>query len=203
MADISRARLLAHITEEATAVRRQVLALYRNPASCIETAWLLERRLSAKGVAARRIVTQAIYFSPAMVAYLNRGGDRSAIASLPDDHWSVALGHPEREGDFVGRMDAPNNRFVGHVIVFVETFSEAILIDPSADQAARPDRHIDIGSPIVAPIPLSAVAGGDVHLRCGDAGPAAHFRLYPDTPVPDPSSEAAIELLSQMAKPRT
>lgn len=179
--------LAADVAQLAQACRSVVLNRFTLVTSCIETAYLLERTAFHRGLSLRRMVCQATAFSPLMAEAISEGADLASLKGQPG-YWAVAIGSCAQSGDFVGRMEAEKNRFVGHVICLADD----LLIDPSADQMNRPTKGLHIPGPV-----LTAAYDGAVIVAETDSGAIVRYVLHPDVAVPRPKSDRMLERMAQ------
>lgn len=116
--------------------------------SCVETSFLFARTTELLGLKSKRIVAQAMAYSPKLAALI-QSGELESNQRFLDKYWSVGVGILQFEDDFVGRSQPEKNRYVGHVICLVETSKGTAFVDPSADQMSRPQHDLTIAEPIV------------------------------------------------------
>lgn len=135
----------------AVEVRRLIRARYALVASCIETSYLFEQVVRHLELPCQRVVAQAVAFTPAVAAAIEQGMPIEDIGARIGEEgwWSVGVGMAERPGDFVGRMQPEENRYVGHVLCWLPNEPHPGLVDPSADQMSRPHRGLAITEPVV------------------------------------------------------
>jgi hypothetical protein len=176
----------------ALAHRCRIIALQRYvKSSCIETSQLFERAAHHLGLSTSRVVCQVAAYSPKLAARIKDGTASVETANQPG-MWSVGLGIPQYPDDFIGRVDAANNRFVGHVVCLVDDY----LVDPTADQMSRPEHDMPIPGPVLVklsgPMKTKQVAWTETI-----DGVLLKYILYPDLSAPPPKREKILDRLAQ------
>lgn len=159
--------------------------------SCIESAAVLARAAELLGRPLIRMVCQVAAYSPGMTERIKQGLPLESELGKPG-MWSVGIGLPRFDGDYVGRLDTANNRFVGHVVCL----SGTILIDPSIDQLNRPAHDLILESPIVMELDADMLAE-QVGVGETPSGILLKYVLHPDVVVPEVKMGKVVERLAQ------
>jgi len=106
--------------------------------------------------------------------------------------WSVGVGINQHPGDYLGRMDTENNRFVGHVVCVVEDY----LVDPSVDQLSRPEWEMALPNPVMVRM-SSAMKEAEVAWLETTSGVLLKYLIHPEVTVPRAKRAKIIERLAQ------
>jgi len=115
---------------------------------CVLAAWVGQQVLRSYGISARAHAVRAVILNRQMREHVGDDLDRLFepwTAELEEEldrrgAWSVLLGWEGRQR--ADRPRTPGRRFPGHVIL--ETRNPDRLIDPTLDQAARPERGMPL-----------------------------------------------------------
>lgn len=113
--------------------------------TCIAATRVTINVLGAFGIAARPFCTSACVYSPEWVRLRNRLGREPSIEEqIAGGAWSVGLGLPDPpEGaEEINAPEEGDTGYNGHLVALVA--DDALLLDASIDQAARPERGIVI-----------------------------------------------------------
>lgn len=170
----------------------RALSLQRFPSrsSCIETTQIFERAAAHLGLAATRVVCQAYAHSPKLAAQMKTDTvDKSAIGQ--PGIWAVGVGVLQYPDDYVGRLDAANNRFVGHVVCLVDDY----LIDPTVDQMSRPAWDMPLPYAVLCPMDEPMKANNVAWMET-DHGVLLKYVIHPDVKAPPAKSGKIIERLA-------
>jgi hypothetical protein len=125
--------------------------------------------------------------TPLYVQGLAAGKSAISLRGLPG-YWMVGVGYPQSADDYVGRVDARNNRFVGHVVCVAGRY----LIDVSADQMSRPEQQLVLDEPLITEYEGTPIAVGMTA-----QGAAVRYEMYPEVQVPTPKTDRILERLAK------
>lgn len=171
--------------------RKLIRERYALVTSCIETSFLVEQTALSLGLPIKRMVCQVQAFSPKVAEAMERGEPIEPLLGQPGC-WAVAVGMLQHPGDFVGRLDDANNRYVGHVVCIAGDH----LIDASADQLSRPQWDLNIPNPVIGPIP--GEGGPQKALWFSNAeGVLLGYWFHPEVPLPKPVTDKKLKRLAR------
>lgn len=159
--------------------------------ACIDVSHLFERTAFHLGLQAKRVVCQALAFTPLWREAMDAGIDMKTKYDVPG-YWSVGVGFCQMPGDFIGRVDRQRNRFVGHVICLIDDH----LVDANSDQLSRPKQGMPIQSPIVFKLEEAQLSKNVVGIILPN-DMEVEYRLHPDIPVPNTKYNKLIERLAK------
>lgn len=160
--------------------------------SCIETSFLFEQTALCLELPIRRVVCQVQAFTPKLAEAMDAGQAMEPLLDLPG-YWAVGVGMLQHPDDFVGRLDKTNNRFVGHVVCLA---GERHLVDPSADQMARPERGLLIEDPVIGPVASDFGPKKPQWLR-NKEGVVLGYWLHPAVAPPKPTTDKILKRLAR------
>jgi hypothetical protein len=120
----------------AAAIARQE-ALRDGFRGCITTTRILIDALKMLGVHAEPMSVQAIIMNPFVAGKMaKRTLSKKALESYINDRkgWSLGIGFPAARPD--------ESSWEGHLVAIVPTSEGIVLLDPTLDQASRPEKNI-------------------------------------------------------------
>lgn len=159
---------------------------YQLQTSCIETSFLLEQAALLLGLPIRRVVCQVQAFSPKLAEAMEANQPIERLLGQPGC-WAVGVGMLQFPGDFVGRLDAANNRYVGHVVCVADDH----LIDASADQMSRPQWEMPIADPVIGP--LQPGQNPNQYWFENAAGTVLSYWFHMEVPPPKPVTDKILK----------
>lgn len=150
-------------------VGKPILRRYFRVDSCIGSVNVALKVMNRFGIKAVPRATRTFLFNAAMVEEMGRRGPDAAaqpMSSYPPECWSVGLGHLDEKTE--------PGKWNGHLIAIV---ADSVLLDPSLDQAARPERGLDVTG-FAAPLPEDWRTTPTLELR-NDDGMQLLYQLTP------------------------
>jgi hypothetical protein len=165
--------LEAFCSDAARLVRAGVLERFR-PDTCILTVRALLDVCSYFGVPARALAARVQVYNAAMAAVVRAHGlepprdvlDRALAAGA----WSVAVGYPPQP-------PAPPAPWYGHLVAVV---GDDLLVDPSLDQASRPQKGIAVPVPVLFRADPGGLSGRRATPLVGPDGTLVLYDALPD-----------------------
>lgn len=123
---------------------REILLTEYSRDSCIASSLVGQKVLAHYSVQSRTVATK--------VAAYNDSGLEMSASGRPYSEWPVTAWSVGVQGS--GVMDMETKRYDGHVVLVIKPAgSPRLLLDLSADQMDRPERHLRVPGPVAVELP--------------------------------------------------